>query len=486
MTNGLNYNATVARPARGVRVEVVNSAGSVLASTITDAAGDYSLTTSSNTNVRIRARARLLKSTGATWDVTVRDNTSGNADYVLAGSLTSSGAANSTRNLNAASGWGGSSYTGVRAAAPFAILDAIYEALTQFEAIDAGIAFPALQVYWSVNNRPASGTIANGEIGTSFYGVLGGVPTIAVLGAANVDTDEYDRHVLVHEFGHYFEDQLARSDSPGGSHSPSARLDARLAFSEGWGNALSGIILGDPIYRDSLGAAQSTGFNVNVETYAPPTPGWFSEGSVQSIIYDVFDSADDGADALSAGLTPIYNAFVSPSFTNSPLAATIFLWAEVIRADPSVNTAAFDALISAQSINGAGPDGAGETNDGGIATSLPVYKTATVGGAAVVICSVDNAGTGNQLGVRNMIRVNVPTAGAYTLQAVRTSGDTGRDPDIVVLLNGVTQAAGISSVSDSETLNANLAAGDYVIDVYDFRNVLGNSPGDACFDFTIL
>ena len=37
-------------------------------------------------------------------------------------------------------------------------------------------------------------------------------------GQQNSDTDEYDRHVVVHEWFHYFEDHFSRSDSMGGVH----------------------------------------------------------------------------------------------------------------------------------------------------------------------------------------------------------------------------------------------------------------------------
>ncbi|MGW8369996.1 MAG: hypothetical protein ACWGPN_15135, partial [Gammaproteobacteria bacterium] len=82
--------------------------------------------------VRIRVNARLLK-TGAspTWDFSVVDNggvIDNNAKplYVLDGSSFNSGTQDWVVNLNADSGWGGNNYTGLRAAAPFAILDAVY------------------------------------------------------------------------------------------------------------------------------------------------------------------------------------------------------------------------------------------------------------------------------------------------------------------------------------------------------------------------
>ena len=77
----------------------------------------------------IRAKAQMLKTGAApTWDFSVRNNTNSDALYALDGSAFNSGSANSTRNLRATTGWGGTSYTGTRAAAPFAILDTVYRA----------------------------------------------------------------------------------------------------------------------------------------------------------------------------------------------------------------------------------------------------------------------------------------------------------------------------------------------------------------------
>ena len=72
-----------------------------------------------------------------------------------------------------------------------------------------------------------------------------------MLGKENVDTDEYDEHVLTHEFQHYLQNLTSRDDTMGGPHSLGEKLDMRLAFSEGYANAFSGMSLGDPVYRDS-------------------------------------------------------------------------------------------------------------------------------------------------------------------------------------------------------------------------------------------
>jgi len=152
----------------------------------------------------------------------------------------------SNENLHAVSGWSiaDSAYTSTRVAAPFAILDSIYVAMKSVLDVHSIVVLPALRINWSVNNTTSSGSLAAGQIGTSHYNGS----DIYILGAENNDTDEYDEHVIIHEWGHYFEDKLSRSDSVGGSHTGSDILDIRVAFSEGFGNAFSGIASGDSFY----------------------------------------------------------------------------------------------------------------------------------------------------------------------------------------------------------------------------------------------
>lgn len=488
-TSGLDFDAITQAPARGIVVQALDSGGGILDTDVTNNSGQYSVSVSSNTDIRIRARARLMETSIATWDVTVRDNTNGDADYVLDGTLTSSGAANSTRNLNADSGWGGTSYTGVRAAAPFAILDVIFNAKMLINNAAPGTNFPTLQVYWSPNNRAASGNISDGDIGTTSYSRIGGgLPTILVLGNANNDTDEFDRHVMAHEYGHYVEDQFGRTDNIGGAHSITERLDPRVAMSEGWGNAFSAMVEDDPIYRDSSGAMQASGFSFSVETNGVGTIGWFSEASVQSVIYDLFDSNDDGVDTISAGFTPIFETITDPAYINNSAATTIFSFLNSFRAISSVSDSDIDALVVGQNINGTDSFGAGEINNGGNAFVLPVFKTLTVGGAPVMICSVDDAGTFNKLGNYDFVRLSIATTGTYTLTMTRVSGPTGRDPDFFVHQAGNLIDIADSTSVDAESLTRNLPAADYWISAFDFFNIdaTAGTAGDVCYNFTAI
>ena len=82
----------------------------------------------------------------------------------------------------------------------FSILDVIYQAQQLMLSVDNSVDFPLLTVNWSTLNSSADGNISDGDIGTSFY--LDN--NLYILGRANADTDEYDKAVIAHEWGHYF------------------------------------------------------------------------------------------------------------------------------------------------------------------------------------------------------------------------------------------------------------------------------------------
>ena len=180
-------------------------------------------------DVALRVRAEMLRVGAPGWDFRVLDNVNGDALYTLAGMTFNTGAADLTRNLHAESGWTGSGYGATRSAAPFAVLDVVYDAVQLVLSAAPDTVFPPLRLHWSAQNVPVTGT-GVGEIGSSKYRLGAG---IFLLGSANQDTDEYDRHVIAHEFGHYLEHRFSRSDSIGGPHTLTDQLDMRLAFGEG-------------------------------------------------------------------------------------------------------------------------------------------------------------------------------------------------------------------------------------------------------------
>ena len=486
-TNGLDYSATKASPARGILVEAIDTSGTRVGATTTDNNGLFSLDADANTTLRIRISAQMVQTEGAQWDVKVTDNTNNDALYVTEGDLFNTATAGGARNFHMASGWDGNSYSKRRAAAPFAILDAIYGSMQKVASVDSDTVFPPLEVHWSENNSVASGNIEDGDIGSSFYQE----EKIYVVGKADSDTDEYDRHIIIHEWGHYFEDKLSRSESLGGEHSGEDRLDMRVAFSEGWGNALSAIVTDDPFYRDSFGSRQKLGWSIDMESNHTINRGWFNETSVQSILYDLYDNESDGQDNIALGFAPIYASLISASYLNNPYFASIYTFVDQLKTQQSTSIiTVINNLLNEQQIYGSGSDGTGETNNGGISSVLPVYKTATVGGNTRV-CYNNNAGVKNKLGNSILVAFDAATTGSYTFSVTNADAyGTLSDPNLRLFKSRILVAENNSSSLDgTANLTANLGStGLHILEVYIWEefSLLGMiNNGTACFNLQI-
>jgi hypothetical protein len=447
----------------------------------------------------VRMKAELRRSGGPSWLVTVRDNTANDALYAVDTGAFNSGAAALRRDVHAGSGWNGAGYGATRAAAPISILDAAWQAMQLVLDAEPGIAFPELKMYWSTRNVPCSegaggfcdGTAAaraRGEIGTSFYAAIGSQgASIYVLGSADSDSDEFDQHVLAHEWGHYYQDNFSRDDSLGGPHSLNERLDLRVAFSEGWGNAFAGMVKGDPLYRDSFGSLQRSDFSIDVERNAVTFPGWFSEASVQSIFYDLFDAASDGVDTVSLGFGPIHAAMRGPIRT-SPSFTSIYALVNALRAAQPGQADAISALSTGQLILTAPDDfGSGETNAGGDARNLPIFPVMTNGATRPICSNLPTGGTAamyNKLGNRRFLRFTLTVSSTVAIAA--RNGRSGTDPDIVLYAAGVERGRAEEETSGTEILTLPLPAGTYVAEVYEYSNIQGTAPrGSECFDVTL-
>ena len=478
---GLNYAAATDKPIRGATVQLLGAGSTVLATTTTDTAGNYSvsLPTSQAVTIRVRAEIKRTGSASGDRDFTVLDNTSANALYVLDSAAFTPTTAAVTQNVRAASGWGGTSYTTTRAAGPFALLDVVYEAQAKVATVAPTVTLAPLKVFWSINNRPTSGDRTLGLIGTSFFTVTQATGrALYVLGTADTDTDEYDTHVIAHEFGHYLQNAVSRDDSVGGAHTSNDKLDARVAFSEGWGNGWSGIVFANPLYTDTFGARQAMSFNIDVSVAAVNTDrGWYSETAGQYLIWSVNQTT---------GFGPVYTALTT--FPSSPAFSSLYSFAAAVKAASPANAATITSLYTSQQIFGTDAFGTGETNNGAVpgGTILPVYKTHTAGlGVAQNYCvtaAADTRNDGNKLGEFAYIRFTF--SGARTLVVTKTSpaGAASTDPDFTLLKSDGTTVDAGSGVDDMETLTVTLPTGTHTIALSDFKLA---SPNTSCFNFTV-
>lgn len=482
---GLNYFATEQRPIRGAVVELIDSIGQVKATTNSTADGTFSVAVQKNITVKVRVKAQFLGTSPFSWNFKVTDNTSNNALYVLDGALASTGNSDSTRTLNANSGWDGSSYTTTRSAAPFAILDDIYTGLNRIIAAGNTRNLNPLELHWSTKNTAADGDYAKGEIGTSFFDSLN--TTIYILGDANSDTDEYDPHVLLHEWGHYIESELFRSDSLGGDHSDGEFLDIRVAMSEGFANAFSGMMTNDNNYMDASKANQADGFTFNIARKTRPYVGYFSEGSIGSIFYNFYTSSTN---KTANDFTPIFKVLSNVSYYTNDAFTSIYLFHAQMKTIFPEYSALLESLMQEQYMLGSDEYGAGESNNGGLAIELPIYKKINADNSTINVCSDAEYGEQNKLGNSQFIRLAITQAGSYKISLVKLGGDKViSKPEFVLYHKGAQVIYASNSVNDSVSNTVDLQSGNYLIEAYDYNNY-DNKNTDAknvtCFDVRVV
>ena len=383
--SGLDYSAIETRQVAGARVQAVRiSDQTVLASTGTSPAGAYRLDVDSPDPIVIR----VLAESHIGPPMKIVDNTNGNATWAFESGPLTVGASRRVQDLLATTGWDGAAYSGPRAAAPMSIFCTLRTAAVNLlNAVSPQPVLAPLEVRWSPANNQAS-AFWNGSY-------------IMLRGADGIDTDEFDTHLLVHEWGHYFEATQSRSDSIGGQHFFGRAYDVSLAWGEGWASALAAILLDpDSVYSDTKGAGNAGGFQFDVEqrgaVFASASLGWFNEWTIWELVYDLADATNEGVwDSLSLGLSNLYRALAGGQ-ANTDAFTTIYSFIETLKADNPADAAAIDTMCFQHAIVGSADRwGTGEINSRGIAANLPVYKTLTINAAP--IATVLNRGGNNEL-----------------------------------------------------------------------------------------
>lgn len=332
----LDFANIVQKPARRVKVMLVAPTGEIIDEVYTNDNGDYKAHTVVNKfNIWVVASTASQSAkpdsiapdycNGASWEVEVLDNTN---DYALYSAFYKDLNAedNSTYNINLPLNPAGRTLQD-RASAPFAILDAIVTEMETLCQSYPSAEYPPLQVGWSTKNTYSNSyLVENGQISSTHY-INYDKPSIYVLGHQDVDTDEFDKHVIAHEFAHYVEDQFYRSDSIGGPHRiVGDSLDARVAFSEGYANAMSAITFQDPIYVDTMGSNNASGVSIEFNNIALAysnisAMNIYSELAVTYLIWMLYENRDANASNNSGDYSRI-GATMS-QLANTPLFATL-------------------------------------------------------------------------------------------------------------------------------------------------------------------
>jgi len=511
--NGLSYGSPQLQNARGVLVRAVNPASPAvpLATGSTDGSGNYTLQVAANINVQVVVVAQMLRDGTQPlprWDVRVQDAEAAAPTPYIYTSQTVNSNAGAPNNIDIPSGFDSSgAVTGTRASAPFAVLDTIYQGMQLVLGAAPGTNFPALIVDWAADNPGGETFFTNG-------------PTQMIVLSADTteDTDEFDQHVVAHEFGHYIEFNFSRADNIGGAHGPGDKLDIRVAFGEGFGYAFGAIVLNDPVTRDTFTSnmqfggcsAQINGhyyctsqFNVDTNPQTSPAGApnndygcWCSESSVWAVLWDIYDSGAEINDSVALGFQPIWNVLTGAQRTTRAF-TSIFSFVDALKDNNAANptiVAAIDTLLTAQNITPVTDIyGTNETHFPNPPVTpgnhaLPLYTDVTLGVMATAV-SADDAGLYNTLGNHRYFKFTLATTQMITISVTTSNGDVNADPDFTVWRNGArVNVNGEKPPPQPETVTFSAQAGDYLIDAYDCANgcdTVQGTRGDYNINVTV-
>jgi hypothetical protein len=452
---GLSSEQKVINTAKQMVVKLLNETGQVISETSTNDQGIYRfVNVPKETKVKVRVYSIMQREQSTNnWNIQVVDNTRENALYSVEGELISTKNSNNIRNLKIP--------LSLKESAPFSILDDVYKSMKKITDIRT-VSFPLLLIKWSIHNNSSQGELKDGQIGTSFFDKK---ESIYLLGDASSDSDEFDTSVIVHEWSHYFEEKLSRADSIGGDHGEGERLDIRVAFSEGFGNAWSAIVTDDPIYADTAG---NRGWFMDIEHDDSIDAGFWSEVSVQKIIYDLYDEDNESHDTLSLGLEPIYDILTTTQRETKAF-TSIFSFITLLKQKNPLYGSQIDALLLNENIETIENDIYGEEHHN-LYTDL-----------GEEICTSSKYGRDNKLLNHKYLRFTINAKKSYTIRIKQTNGESS-DPDFS--LYSTTPFRFKKEVSGSqkgiESSDFFLTTGDYLLDISDYNNI-----NKACFNITI-
>lgn len=448
-TQGLRFNAAERRPAVGVPVEVVvpTTPGTnltinpVLGRAFTDANGFYQIPLGLNepTTVYVRVRAecenaRVLSPFGGTPYLYRL------GDFML--------------EIDQTAGQDLALIDGDRSSGPFNILADIRAANAALRAVAPEIVIPPVTLYWATNYR--NGTFFSPS-----------TKSISINGDRGVNADEFDDSVILHEYGHFLAATFSRDDSMGGTHALGDRLEPCTAFSEGWATFLGQTVLGDPTYIDTFGSNGSTAFTFNLELNAPSwdKPGYWSEFSVASTLWDVADAAVDAGDELTLGFGPVWKVMNGGLRAETKVYLIDFcdVLARESAAEPAVATGV-TAILKERGI----------TYTAGATPSVPNPYPAPLAPSQVATGLVDStfptnrAYRGNQFDASAVYSFTLASAATVDLLLQITGSRIPANADLDLWLlgrngEGIAYSLQVNGIGGTERITRTLPAGTYLV-----------------------
>lgn len=128
---------------------------------------------------------------------------------------------------------------------------------------------------------------------------------------------------------------------------------------------------------------------------------------------------------------------------------SIFSFTKALKAVPGTSAATIAAIDRLTSASGITPIqdafGTGETNDGGNAANLPLFRQMTVDGASETLTFLADVDNINRLGANRYIRFTSPAAGP-----IQVIGDSIRDIGLTLLEDGKKIAIADNNYSGTE------------------------------------
>jgi hypothetical protein len=321
-------------PVFGASVEILDDDGALgtefITSVPTDTAGNYSAVVNNDDGLLQGDRDIFVRPLAGNTLVVTKN---GGSDVYSMTSPTHSETPSGTiitENFTAANSGGGEAWSVFQAGTWVAVY-------ARMENGNVGLA--SVDIHW-----PAGGTFYNGSIQI-------------------LQLDRWDWDVTMHEYGHHIQAQLGIANSPGGNHSGGCASDARmskdagtkLAWGEGW-PSYDGAVAQQVLNMAALNVPRVGDINYDdledqILVYsleADTSKGEDDEIAVQRLLWDLYDNANDGRDAITR--------------------TDASIWTTLDAANPPTLSAAWAALRS------------GQTNQtdllmGGIATDASIGST---------------------------------------------------------------------------------------------------------------
>jgi hypothetical protein len=271
-----------------------------------------------------------------------------------------------------------------------------------------------------------------------------------------------------------------------------------------------------------VGQARAFTFDLEQSSSLNPNPGWFNEESLQSLLFDLYDNGRDTPpgtvmlDDLALGFAPIWAVLTGEQRTTTAV-TSVFPFIHALKAARPADQSLIDGLTTSQRIAVVTDAyGTGQTNYGIPTRRTPVdvaldfhdvYNSLSVGSTLPSVCSLDDytsvfTGAENKLASRRLVRFTVTSPGPHAITARAIPPlNAAADPDLRLYTGGgqVIESDAAPSAQCAvgapqecfETLTPTLAAGEHVLEIYEWTNTNRTDDPDyppigrTCFEVTV-